>query len=492
MLDRGGIDGAEAASGGGGMGTGGDGGMGATGGGPPPGCGDGVVDDGEACDDGQNLPNDGCASDCQLEDGFTCTGEPSTCTPICGDGIVKSGEDCDDGATLNGDGCNETCELEPGYQCFDQPSVCSFCGDGAVTGFEQCEDGNLTAGDGCSAGCMFEETCGNGVVEPSEQCDDANTITGDGCSNTCQVDGQGPCVDAMDLMNDALPEVTKVGNVTNVMSTTTGSPLTSFGDVTGCTGIDKEVSPIVLHRYEIGEYPARLTMRTLDVGSPLQDTVLTAYVDCLGEVPIVCDDDSGGFDFSRVATEVLPAGTTVYIALTGYYGGDVGAYHLEVTEQRAPLTELYSESLGLFEVNDGGGDGRTWAHCDPAAGCAANNTPGNGAYAFASDNPDGDMALEHLTSPPIYTDGAGPVRLLFAFAATNAGAVSDYGEVEVSTDGATWSSVIQFTTPVAANANLDLTGFLGGADRFWFRFTYSDGGGDADTFRVDDVRVTFF
>lgn len=47
-----------------------------------PSCGDGVVHDGEACDDGGNAAGNGCAADCQLEDGFDCDGSPSVCRRV--------------------------------------------------------------------------------------------------------------------------------------------------------------------------------------------------------------------------------------------------------------------------------------------------------------------------------------------------------------------------------------------------------------------------
>src|SRR6185503_7182603 len=49
----------------------------------PPGCGDGVLDDDEACDDGNEVDTDGCLSDCT--------------EARCGDGVVFDGrEACDD------------------------------------------------------------------------------------------------------------------------------------------------------------------------------------------------------------------------------------------------------------------------------------------------------------------------------------------------------------------------------------------------------------
>jgi cysteine-rich repeat protein len=64
-------------------------------------CGDGVLDPGEECDDGNNEDGDGCSADCEVE-GY------------CGDGILDPGEECDDGNNEDGDGCSATCELEPG------------------------------------------------------------------------------------------------------------------------------------------------------------------------------------------------------------------------------------------------------------------------------------------------------------------------------------------------------------------------------------------
>lgn len=47
---------------------------------PPDHCGDAVVDPWEQCDDGNTTPDDGCSVACQVEPGWSCTGEPSTCT----------------------------------------------------------------------------------------------------------------------------------------------------------------------------------------------------------------------------------------------------------------------------------------------------------------------------------------------------------------------------------------------------------------------------
>lgn len=70
--------------------------------------------------------------------------------PVCGDGTVDQGETCDDGNTTSADGCSSTCQTEsPG----------ATCGTGTVEAGETCDDGNTTDGDGCSAICLKEIVC---------------------------------------------------------------------------------------------------------------------------------------------------------------------------------------------------------------------------------------------------------------------------------------------------------------------------------------------
>ena len=45
-------------------------------------CGNGAIDSGETCDDGDTSSGDGCSASCLIETGFTCSGQPSTCTVI--------------------------------------------------------------------------------------------------------------------------------------------------------------------------------------------------------------------------------------------------------------------------------------------------------------------------------------------------------------------------------------------------------------------------
>lgn len=131
-----------------------------------PGCGNGVVEKGEACDDGNTESLDGCSADCKKEGDSL----------ACGDGELNEGEECDDGNQRNGDGCSAACESEGERR----PS----CGDGILDRGEQCDDGNVSDSDSCTSKCQ-NARCGDGFVQPGEECDDTNTLSGDGCSAFC-------------------------------------------------------------------------------------------------------------------------------------------------------------------------------------------------------------------------------------------------------------------------------------------------------------------
>src|SRR5262245_1623991 len=78
----------------------------------------------------------------------------ATMTPVCGNGVVDPGEECDDGNTTGGDGCSSECTNEtPG----------AHCGDGHIDPGEECDDGNPDDGDGCSSTCKKEAppNCGD-------------------------------------------------------------------------------------------------------------------------------------------------------------------------------------------------------------------------------------------------------------------------------------------------------------------------------------------
>ena len=119
-------------------------------------CGDGVKQPQEECEDGNQAAGDGCAPNCVVETGYTCS--TFGCFPLCGDGLLRDTESCDDGNGISGDGCSAQCEAEHGFVCTgSEPASChADCGDGLVASTEACDDGNLAGGDGCSELCTPE------------------------------------------------------------------------------------------------------------------------------------------------------------------------------------------------------------------------------------------------------------------------------------------------------------------------------------------------
>jgi cysteine-rich repeat protein len=76
-------------------------------------CGDGEVSQGEECDDGNTVSDDGCSSFCRNESNGL----------VCGDGLrvpqvtAAYYEECDDGNNLGEDGCSPQCLVEAGWIC---------------------------------------------------------------------------------------------------------------------------------------------------------------------------------------------------------------------------------------------------------------------------------------------------------------------------------------------------------------------------------------
>jgi len=172
-------------------------------------CGNGVLDDGEACDYGENNGVMDCAygeTSCKVCT-VTCEekdGQKSYCGDYATD--TRYGEMCDEGY-YNGritncqygetscEVCSATCQLVPGNT--------AYCGDGVRnTGYEACDDGNNDSGDYCSADCKtVTGRCGDGTVQNNETCDDGNTANGDYCSSDCQTI-TGSCGDGTKQSNE--------------------------------------------------------------------------------------------------------------------------------------------------------------------------------------------------------------------------------------------------------------------------------------------------
>lgn len=158
-------------------------------------CGNGIIEEGEECDDGNLMDGDGCSPECKVEPGWSCSGEPSVCVNLCGNNVLDPGEQCD-GDLLGGNDCTTipgnytggTLKCSPACLFDTTECILPGCGNGILDPGEECDHGeeNSTTGE-CLPNCKLA-TCGDGYVwEGVEECDDGNTSNNDSCLNNCKL-----------------------------------------------------------------------------------------------------------------------------------------------------------------------------------------------------------------------------------------------------------------------------------------------------------------
>jgi cysteine-rich repeat protein len=354
-------------------------------------CGNGTVERGEECDDGNAVDEDACTSLCRInicgdgflggageecDDGAANADVPDACrtgclSPGCGDLIVDTGEECDDGNNVNGDGCSVACQndlascgngaIDAGEACDNgaansdtMPNACRTdcslpgCGDGVVDSAEECDDGNTTAGDGCDDLCQAELGCGNGIVDGTEECDDDNVVSGDGCDAACVVEfcGDGvlnnapaeqcepPAAGDCDATCVVPPDACGAAITLTQILPSSATPGTTSGTGTfaGTCSASSLTAGEDAYVVAWGGFtgPADLVF-SLEPGPATNfDSVLYVRTPpCLGgaEVPGACDDVFPGLGGEQAA--VLDAAPGTYYVFVDGFNGAVGDYVLD-------------------------------------------------------------------------------------------------------------------------------------------------------------------
>ncbi len=151
------------------------------------------------------------ASDCA--DGERC--RDSLCIPVaCGNGYIEEGEGCDDGNRVPADGCGADCQTEP-WLCCDAQGHCVGDGDN----IRECEICVVDAAgiarpvyapecpERCRASCDDEEPCTRDYCGVNGRCVYAARPAGWACDNPC-LSGPGTCSESGECTGDMLPSGT--------------------------------------------------------------------------------------------------------------------------------------------------------------------------------------------------------------------------------------------------------------------------------------------
>jgi uncharacterized repeat protein (TIGR01451 family) len=167
-------------------------------------CGNGTLEDGEECDDGNSSDGDGCSAACIIEE------EPQ---PVCGNGTLEDGEECDDSNTEDGDGCSALCVIE-------QEPESGGDNDENATGTTEI---NITGGESSSSTPSATSTQDDNNDQNSSSTEEEGSTTGE------EGDGNEEGQDSTIVTGDAEGDV-EVGNEVNTNDT----------DVEDCCSCEEE------------------------------------------------------------------------------------------------------------------------------------------------------------------------------------------------------------------------------------------------------------
>ncbi|CAD8168392.1 unnamed protein product [Paramecium octaurelia] len=165
------------------------------------------------CDDGNDLPRDGCFNN-YIEQYWYCTPRSQSQYSVCSRchtnciycSLNSICELCIDGYYINNGDCLQ-CQSQC-KSCNQFSSFCLECSDKSqnpINGIcQKCKSGYYLIHDTC------QSVCGDGIVVGEEECDDSNNNNLDGCNSFCKVESNYKCSDSSCI---PLPEIKKEVNL---------------------------------------------------------------------------------------------------------------------------------------------------------------------------------------------------------------------------------------------------------------------------------------
>ena len=225
------------------------------------------------CDDQDEYTLDTCNADCGCE---------YEQLPYCGDGNLDDGEECDDGNNVNGDGCSAICEEEGCIEdddC-DDNNVCNGL-ETCVAGLCQagtpldCDDGDICTDDMCDplTGCEYPFN--------TAPCDDGNLCTENDICN------QGACSGAeKDCSGNNIGMIANCDNNPDWIHSTFDFRFPFISTCEQTTGECDSANSTILHVCSALFCQAQCG---IDLACPSGQTCNMASCTCEGQVP-VCGD----------------------------------------------------------------------------------------------------------------------------------------------------------------------------------------------------------
>ena len=409
-------------------------------------CGNGVREEGEACDDGNLSNGDGCSSACTVEPPAPPRACPAPAFPLSDADPEKrvgsvTGDTSERGSTLASPECGGSkgkdiayaitsdiqgvarVRLEAAFEallyvrsaCADAMSEIACKGVPAEGGKTEIvfpigdgETAYLVVDGAADKSGSFEldveiapTSCGDGVAQHPEQCDDGNITDGDGCSATCQLEtpsaAPGTCPGASYELVGSTAQPTKVSFAGDV-----GSLENTFGAF-GCTGALGPDQVYAITPTISGAITAELHASYPNAVLHVRSECFTSSteLDCQ-EGPLAAVPTRTTFAVEAQRTYFIFADTDTYDDKKMFPGA--GLYTLDVTLTKAACGNGVLESPE--ECDDGntaGGDGCT-------ATCTLEPLPAgiddcDGAPITFAPGMNGAMTFKHTASTVPLTPG---------------------------------------------------------------------------------------